>query len=193
MLSPREIKREARTLLNGQIGGSLTVTLHLVTDLCMIYLVEWALYLVLNRLGLGYYYEFKNFLSMPWVTVMWLIQGLIIGCFLTYQRHVNRRLFVDISKGSDYVLTRQYVFAHTNEFIRISLRTSLVLNFLKLVMVTPAVLSGIMIYRWSLWNQTRSLTSWSLFVFMFFIGFNLAGSVRALLRLSGAGTVHNVP
>ena len=146
MLNVREIKQSARTELNKQIGGSLTATLHMVTNVCMILLVEFGLYLLLNKFGLGYYYNIRNVFKMPWVTLMWGLQIAVIVCFLTYQRHVNRRLFLDISMGRDYILTRQYIFAHTNEFIRLSLRTSLVLTF---------------------------LTSWGLFVFMFFIGFTI--------------------
>ncbi|WP_028506079.1 hypothetical protein [Ruminococcus sp. FC2018] len=173
MLNVREIKQSARTELNKQIGGSLTATLHMVTNVCMILLVEFGLYLLLNKFGLGYYYNIRNVFKMPWVTLMWGLQIAVIVCFLTYQRHVNRRLFLDISMGRDYILTRQYIFAHTNEFIRLSLRTSLVLTFMKLVMLMPLLLSSYMIYRWSMRNTTQSLTSWGLFVFMFFIGFTI--------------------
>lgn len=173
MLTTRQIKNSARTALNNQMGNALTITMHAITNVCMIALLEFSLYLVLDRFGLGYYYDLRNIFRIPWVALMWGIQAVVIICFLTYQRHVVRRMFVDITVGKDYILSRQYIFAHTNEFIRLSLRSSLIMNFLKLVMFTPAVLSGYMIYRWSLLNRTDELTSLGLFVFMAFIGFTL--------------------
>ena len=173
MLTVKQIKDNARSALNSKMGDALTITMHAITNICMIGLVEFALYLILQKLGLGYYYDFRNIFKMPWVATMWGIQAIVIVCFLTYQRHIVRRMFVDITIGKDYILTRQYIFAHTNEFIKISLRSSLVLNFLKTVMFTPAVLSGYMIYRWSLRNRTDELTSLGLFVFMVFIGFTI--------------------
>ena len=135
MLTVKQIKDNAREALNNKMGDALTITMHAVTNICMIGLVEFALYLILQKLGLGYYYDLRNILKMPWVAVMWGIQAVVIVCYLTYQRHIVRRMFVDITIGKDYILTRQYIFAHTNEFIKISLRSSLVLNFLKLVLL----------------------------------------------------------
>ncbi len=173
MLTVKQIKDNARASLNGRIGEAMTVTTHSITNICMIGLVEFALYIILKAFGLEYYYDLTNIFKMPWVAVMWGIQLLVLVTFFTYQRHVVRRMFVDVTFGKDYILTRQYIFAHTNEFIKISLRSSLVLNFLKGVMLTPAVLSSMMIYRWSLRNRTEELTSLGLFVFMLFIGFTI--------------------
>ena len=59
------------------------------------------------------------------------------------------------------------------KFIKISLRSSLVMNFLKLVMFSPIVLSGYLIYMWGQRNRTDELTSLGLFVFMLCIGFTI--------------------
>ena len=173
MLSVKEIKNSARSALSGHIGNSLSITLQMFTNMCMVALWIFALYLVLDKLGLGYYYDLTNIFKIPWVALMWGIQALVILSFLTYQRHIVRRLFVDISMDKDCIATRQYIFAHTNEFIRISLRNSLILNFLKLVMLVPAVLSGTFIFRWSILSKTDELTSLGLFVFMISIGFTI--------------------
>lgn len=173
MLSVRQIKDQARTALNEQIGNTLTVTMQMVTNMCMIALWEFGLYLVLDKLGLEYYYDLTNIFKMPWVAAMWAIQLLVIFSFLTYQRHIVRRLFVDISMGKSCIPSRQYIFAHTNEFIKLSLRNSLVLNFNKFVMLVPAILSIAFIYRWGVKNRTGELTSLGLFVFMISIGFTI--------------------
>lgn len=173
MLTSKQIKDSARKALYNKMSDSLTVTLHSLTNLCMIGIVEFSLYLLLKSLGLEHYFDVRNIFKSPWVTIMWVIQAFVIISFLTYQRHVVRRLFIDISLGKDYILSRQYIFAHTNEFIRIALRSSLVLNFLKAVMLTPAVFSIFMIYRQSLRNRTAEMTSLSLFIFMLFIGFTI--------------------
>ncbi|MBQ8119760.1 MAG: hypothetical protein IJ172_03160 [Ruminococcus sp.] len=173
MLTVRQIKVKARNSLNDQMGDALTITMHAVTNVCMIALLEFSLYLILARFGLGYYYDPRNIFKIPWVAVMWGIQAVVIISFLTYQRTVLRRMFVDITVGKDYILTRQYIFAHTNEFIKISLRSSLVMNFLKLVMFSPIVLSGYLIYMWGQRNRTDELTSLGLFVFMLCIGFTI--------------------
>lgn len=173
MLTVRQIKIKARSALNDKMGDALTITMHAVTNICMIALLEFSLYLILARFGLGYYYDLRNIVKIPWVAVMWGIQALVIISFLTYQRMITRRLFVDISVGKDYIPTRQYIFAHTNEFIRISLRSSLIMNFLKAVMFSPIVLSVYLIYMWGQRNRTDELTSLGLFVFMLCIGFTI--------------------
>lgn len=173
MLTIRQIKIKARNSLNDSMGDAITVTVHAVTNVCMIALIEFALYLILARFGLGYYYDLRNIFKIPWVAIMWGIQAVVIISFLTYQRTILRRLFVDISIGKDYIRTRQYIFAHTNEFIKISLRSAMITSFLKLVMFSPLVLSGYLIYIWGVRNRTDELTSLGLFVFMLCIGFTI--------------------
>ena len=173
LLTVRQTKDSARNLLNNKMGDALTITMHTIINICMIALLEFALYLMLDRFGLGYYYDLRNIFKIPWVAVMWGIKAVVIISFLTYQRHIVRRMFIDITAGKDYILTRQYIFAHTNEFIRLSLRSSLIMNFLKFVMLTPALLSCYMIYLWSMRNRTDELTSLGLFVFMLCIGFTI--------------------
>lgn len=173
LLTVRQTKDSARNSLNNKMGDALTITMHTIINICMIALLEFALYLMLDRFGLGYYYDLRNIFKIPWVAVMWGIQAVVIISFLTYQRHIVRRMFIDITVGKDYILTRQYIFAHTNEFIRLSLRSSLIMNFLKFVMLTPALLSCYMIYLWSMRNRTDELTSLGLFVFMLCIGFTI--------------------
>ena len=125
MLTVRQTKDSARNSLNNKMGDALTITMHTIINICMIALLEFALYLMLDRFGLGYYYDLRNIFKIPWVAVMWGIQAVVIISFLTYQRHIVRRMFIDITVGKDYILTRQYIFAHTNEFIRLSLRSAL--------------------------------------------------------------------
>ncbi len=173
MLSTAQIKKNAKASLSSQFGPSLTLTLHMITNVCLIFLVEFTVYLVLDRLGLGYYYDIRNIPKIPWVAVMWVFQAVVVLSFLTYQRQILRRLFIDVTLDRDYILTRQYLFAHTNEFIRISLRSSAVINFMKLCMLIPALLSSYLIFRWSIRNRTEELTSIGLFVFMICIGFTL--------------------
>ena len=173
MLTVKEIKVKAREALNTHIGDSLTVTLHMFTNMCMIALLEFGLYLILDKLDLGYYFDLRNIFRIPWVAIMWGLQAVVILSFLTYQRHIVRRMFVDISMKKDIIPTRQYIFAHTNEFIRISLRSSFLLNYIKLVMLTPALLAIYFIYRWSVLSRTDELTSLRLFVFMLSIGFTI--------------------
>lgn len=173
MLTNRQIKNNARFALYNKMSDAFAVTLHAFTNVCMIGLVEFTLYLTLKKFGLGYYYDVHNIFKSPWVALMWGIQAAVIVCFITYQRNIVRRMFVDISLGRDYIPSRQYVYAHTNEFIRLSLRSSLVMNFLKAVMLSPAVFSSIMIYRWSIRNRTDEITSLGLFAFMLFIGFTI--------------------
>ena len=173
LLTVKQTKDSARASLNDRMGDALIITMHAVTNVSMIALMEFALYLILERFGLGYYYDLRNIFRIPWVAVMWGIQALVIISFLTYQRHVVRRMFVDITIGKDYILTRQYIFAHTNEFIRLSLKSSLIMNFLKFVMLMPALLSCYLIYLWSMRNRTDELTSPGLFVFMLCIGFTI--------------------
>ena len=173
MLSDKEIKKQARERLSVNGGNCISLMLFLFAVIVFIGLFELTLYLLLKNLGFEWFFDFSQIGKNMVVTAYWGVQAAVIIIVITAEFNVNRRLFMDICRGEDYVATRQYINYNSVKYYSRALFSSLIYNLLKFFVAVPLCLGIYGVYYWGWVCRVNELTSIGLLCFMMSLGFSL--------------------
>lgn len=172
MLSDKEIKKQARERLSVNGGNCISLMLFLFAVIVFIGLCEVATYLLLKYLNCDWLFDISLFGKNIPITIYWSAQALIIVIVLMAEVNVNRRLFMDICRGDDYVTTRQYINSNSLKYYSRALFSSFIYNILKIFTAVPLALGIYGVYYWGWVCKLNELTSWGLLCFMLSLGFS---------------------
>lgn len=171
MLTNRQIKNIARQRIKANGGNCISQMFFLFAVLVFIFFCEASIYLIFKNTGEGWLFDITLFFSNKIVAVYWSLKLMFYWSIITSVITINRRLFMDISKGIGYVDTRQYINAHTLEYYTKLIFANFILLFIKITAAVPLAIGIYGIYYWGWVCKLKELTAFGLLFFMMSIGF----------------------
>lgn len=172
-MTDKEIKELAKKRLKANGGDCISLMIVMFAFLIFVFLFEISTYLILKEVGLGKIFHLNYILANKSVMCYWVIKLFLFFVILMPEFAIIKRQFIDVSRGENFIETRQYISAHSREYYRRSLKSAFIYNMIKLFVAVPIFIGIYGIYYWGWVCKLNELTSMGLFFFMLSVGFTV--------------------
>ena len=172
-MTDKQIKQLARKRLGANGGDCISLMIVMCAILAFIVMFEISTYLIFRSLGWGWVFNPKMIVSNKIVMWYWIIKLFLFSVVLMPEFAVLRRLFIDVSRGENYIATRQYITAHATQYYRRAFKSAFIYHLIKFFGAVPILIGAYQIYYWGWVCKLNELTSAGLFCFMLSVGFTV--------------------
>ncbi len=171
-LTNREIKKMAASRLKENIVSAILTSLYLCSVLILIILTETFIFIGLTLLGINYHiFSLEYYLTSPGAVLFLAVRLVCYYILYNTQAYIARRSLIGFSQN-DKALER-YLAGHLRLVMFPSLKCSMQLAGLKLLVLLPAIAGAYGIYHFAQVSSSGKITMPGLFGFMLSIGFTL--------------------
>ena len=170
-MSVEQIKVRSRARFRENGGNCFSLSMFLFSIAGFLFVFFSSVRLIFEQVGWEKYFSLRALRYDGDVMIFWAIIMLLMTPLVVGEWWVINRLFVDISRGEDFVETKKYLNAHVNIYGFKALLLAIDILLRKFIMLIPALIGGYGIYYLVAGTPHAQLSSLKLLLLMLCIGF----------------------